>query len=171
MDREDITCSGYGLANYNRIQAAITPVERAFTVYFYLIVSVTLYVCFLAISLLARIYVPPRARLCARPHKDGTDKSMVYLYTETDRNPYFLFAIPQLRVTRPQNVSSPSLYSQVKLDFIGIVIHSTLPRKVLPAEAITTASSSQPQSQTKFEFISTIRLDTVNRQQPRTRPS
>lgn len=57
------------------------------------------------------------------------------------RRSYFPSATPQLRVSRPQNVSSPSLYSQVKLDFIGTVIHSTLPRKVLPAEAITSLSS------------------------------
>lgn len=52
---------------------------------------------------------------------------------------YFPSATPQLGVSQPQNVSSPSLCSvRVKLDFIGLLsILCALPRKILPAEAIT----------------------------------
>lgn len=58
------------------------------------------------------------------------------VYRQLHRRFYFPSATPQLRVSQPQNVSSPSLYSPVKLDFIGLlsILRS---QKVLPAEAIT----------------------------------
>lgn len=43
------------------------------------------------------------------------------MYRQLHRRFYFPSATPQLRVSQPQNVSSPSLYSPVKLDFIGLL--------------------------------------------------
>lgn len=51
------------------------------------------------------------------------------VYRQLHRRFYFPSATPQLRVSQPQNVSSPSLYSPVKLDFIGLLSILRSPRK------------------------------------------
>jgi len=74
------------------------------------------------------------------------------VHRQLHRRFYFPSATPQLRVSRPQNVSSPSLYSPVKLDFIGLlsILRS---QKVLPVEAIT--AGRLPASRIDPKFVST----------------
>lgn len=73
------------------------------------------------------------------------------VYRQLHRRFYFPSATPQLRVSQPQNVSSPSLYSPVKLDFIGLlsILRS---QKVLPVEAIT--ADRLPASRIGPKFVS-----------------
>jgi len=74
-----------------------------------------------------------RARACVDMYNYKAARSV---YRQLHRRFYFPSVTPQLRVSQPQNVSSPSLYSPVKLDFIGLlsILRS---QKVLLVEAIT----------------------------------
>lgn len=73
------------------------------------------------------------------------------VYRQLHRRFYFPSVTPQLRVSQPQNVSSPSLYSPVKLDFIGLlsILRS---QKVLLVEAIT--ADRLPASRIGPKFVS-----------------
>ena len=94
------------------------------------------------------IYTYMRAYVCVYNYRAARS-----VYRQLHRRFYFPSVTPQLRVSQPQNVSSPSLSSPVKLDFIGLLSILRSP-KVLLVEAITADRLPRAAYQSKIRLRS-----------------